>query len=47
VDVARTIGFLASGDAHHITGQDLLVDGGHSIAGNLANIPGISRPDYE
>ena len=40
VDVGRTICFLVSSDAHHVTGQDLLCDGGHSIAGDLAHIPG-------
>jgi NAD(P)-dependent dehydrogenase (short-subunit alcohol dehydrogenase family) len=41
--VAATILFLASDDAAHITGQDLLCDGGHSIAGDLSRVPGIPR----
>ena len=41
--------FLTLDDAAHITGQDLLVDGGHSIAGDLSRVPGISydMPKFE
>lgn len=42
VHVANAVLFLASDDAVHITGQDLLVDGGHSIAGDLTRVPGIN-----
>jgi NAD(P)-dependent dehydrogenase (short-subunit alcohol dehydrogenase family) len=43
VHVANAILFLASDDAAHITGQDMLVDGGHSIAGNLSQVPGMAE----
>ena len=48
VHVANTILFLASDDAAHVTGQDLLVDGGHSIAGRFP-VPGIpwDPPKFE
>jgi NAD(P)-dependent dehydrogenase (short-subunit alcohol dehydrogenase family) len=42
VDVAYTILFLASEESVHITGQNLMVDGGSSIAANAGNVPGIS-----
>ena len=43
IDVAYTILFLASEESVHITGQNLMVDGGSSIAANAGNVPGISR----
>ena len=42
IDVAYTILFLASDESVHITGQNMLVDGGSSIAANAGNVPGIS-----
>ena len=47
--VANAVLFLTSDDAAHITGQDLLVDGGHSITGDLSRVPGISydMPKFE
>lgn len=42
IDVAYTILFLASDESVHITGQNMLVDGGSSIAANASNVPGIS-----
>jgi meso-butanediol dehydrogenase/(S,S)-butanediol dehydrogenase/diacetyl reductase len=43
IDVAYTILFLASEESVHITGQNMMVDGGSSIAANVGNVPGISR----
>jgi NAD(P)-dependent dehydrogenase (short-subunit alcohol dehydrogenase family) len=42
IDCAYSILFLASEESAHTTGQNIMVDGGRTIASSPANVPGIT-----